>query len=161
MNYLKLITTDNFDKYGCKVLSLQYFKGNEFIGMIECCSGVPRAQTFREGINSRAGSMEPLPEGKWYVNDIVWANGRDNYSGAVFQSGIGPVTVPLDYLEPGTTQRSAIEIHIDWNWQRYPGTAGCIGVYNVTDFQKLVKWLRDTDPRHLYVDWGLGTCPTP
>ncbi|NEP83389.1 MAG: murein L,D-transpeptidase, partial [Okeania sp. SIO3B3] len=143
-------------------LNLDYFKNGKRQDRLEVCCGAPGRQFFRTAAQSRAMTGEPLPEGKWYVNDIIWADGRDNYYGNIFQSGIGPVTVPLDYLEPGTTERSAIEIHIDWN--RYygsPGTVGCIATYNIDDYKTLVAWLRDTDPRGLYVDWKLGTCPKP
>ncbi|MDJ0554816.1 MAG: hypothetical protein QNJ68_10305 [Microcoleaceae cyanobacterium MO_207.B10] len=105
--------------------------------------------------------MEPLPEGCWYINDIIWAGGRDNYEGAIFQSGIGPVTIPLNYLGPYLTERSAIEIHVDWNWQIAPGTSGCVGIYNARDMAALIRWLRDTNPRQLFVDWELGSCPSP
>ncbi|NEN90009.1 MAG: hypothetical protein F6K48_14260 [Okeania sp. SIO3H1] len=160
-NFLTLTNTGNKDKHGCNVLKLSYYKDRIFTDKIQCCSGAPGRQFFRTGDESWAGSLEPLPEGKWYVHDIEWADGKDNYSGNVWQSGIGPVTVPLDYLGPRGTDRSAIEIHIDWNWQWAPGTAGCVGIYSIVDFQLFVSWLRETDPRDLYVDWGLGTCPTP
>ncbi|NES06911.1 MAG: murein L,D-transpeptidase [Okeania sp. SIO2F4] len=89
----------------------------------------------------------------------MWAGDIDDFQGNIFQSGIGPVTVPLDYVSPGTTDRSAIEIHIDWNYHYSPGTAGCIGMYWIDHMKQLIEWLRDSDPRDLYVDWGLGTCP--
>ena len=110
-----------------------------------------------------SGSFEPLPEGKWSLHDIEWRDGRDNYGGKVWNSGLGPAKIRLDYKEPGMTQRSAIEIHIDWNrrHERGAGTAGCIGIHNVADFKILVGWLRETNPRDLFVDWGLGTCPQP
>ncbi|MDJ0552877.1 MAG: glycoside hydrolase family protein [Microcoleaceae cyanobacterium MO_207.B10] len=161
-NYLQLTKTNTKDMYGCYVLNLDYFKNGKLQDRMEVCCGAPGRQFFRTAAQSRALTGEPLPEGKWYVNDIIWADGKDNYYGAIFQSGIGPVTVPLDYLEPGTTERSAIEIHIDWN-RNYgsPGTVGCIATYNIADYKRLVTWLRDTDPRGLYVNWGLGTCPKP
>ena len=34
-------------------------------------SGAPHHQVFRKGKDSRAGSLEPLPEGRWYVNNIA------------------------------------------------------------------------------------------
>lgn len=97
----------------------------------------------------------------WHVNNIAWCDGKDNYTGAVFGSGLGPASIPLDYSGPGTTRRGNIEIHIDWNREGFPGTAGCIGIYSIGDYKTLVSWLRETDPRDLYVDWGLGTCPQP
>jgi len=33
--------------------------------------------------------------------------------------------------------------------------------HDVAGFNTLVSWLRDTDPRSVYVDWGHGTCPEP
>lgn len=160
MSYLQLTKTPKRDTYGCYVLNLDYFKDEKLQGRIEVCCGAPERQFFRTAVQSRALSGEPLPEGKWYINDIIWADGRDNYYGNIFQSGIGPVTVPLDYVAPGRTERSAIEIHIDWNrGSGTPGTVGCIATYNIDDYKQLVNWLRDTDPRNLYVDWGLGTCP--
>ncbi|NET44843.1 L,D-transpeptidase family protein [Okeania sp. SIO2B3] len=162
-NFLFLFNTEKKDYTGCNILNLQYiredFSDIEVIDSIPCCSGSPGRQNFRVGLDSWAGSLEPLPEGKWYVHDIEWAAGIDNYEGDVWSTGIGPVTVPLDYIEPNSTERSAIEIHIDWNQGYSPGTAGCIGLYSVEHMERLVEWLRDTDPRYLYVDWGLGTCP--
>jgi lysozyme len=36
-----------------------------------------------------------------------------------------------------------------------------VGMYTIADYQRFVRWLRETDPKDLYVDWGLGTCPKP
>jgi lysozyme len=160
-NYLKLTKTDNKDQFGLVKLVLSYFRDGRFVDSIDVCSGQSRKQVFRTGIESQAGSMEPLPEGKWFIQNIEWADGRDNYSGAVWNNGLGPAKIRLDYLEPKRTGRSAIEIHIDWNRAGAAGTAGCIGIHNVPDFRKLVGFLRDTDPRSLFVDWELGTCPKP
>ncbi|OZH55731.1 hypothetical protein AFK68_02685, partial [Hydrocoleum sp. CS-953] len=161
-NYLLLTKTSRKDRYGCYVLNLDYFKSGKLQDRLEVCCGAPGRQFFRTAARSRAMTGEPLPEGKWYIQDIVWADGRDNYYGRIFQSGIGPVTVPLDYITPGTTERSAIEIHIDWNRNfGAPGTVGCIATYNIADYKRFITWLRDTDPRDLFVDWKLGTCPKP
>lgn len=77
------------------------------------------------------------------------------------KSRFGPVSTPVEYVGPRFTARRGIEIHIDWNKPYAPGTAGCIGIRNEADYQTFVGWLRDTDPRELYINWGLGTCPTP
>jgi lysozyme len=163
-NYLLLSkkNPEQLDSYGAVVLSLQYFKKGQIQDQLHCCSGQPRKQIFRKAQHSKAGSGEPLPEGLWRIGDIQWAGGKDNYDGRTFSNGIGPVTIPLDFVSPGTTERSAIEIHLDWNRSKgYPGTIGCIGFYEVHHYRKLVSWLRDTDPRDLFVDWGLGSCPRP
>lgn len=159
--YLRLTRTEARDAFGCVVLILAYYKDGVLKGTLEVCSGQARKQIFRPGKQSPTGSMEPLPEGKWRIGDIEWAAGKDNFSGAIWNNGLGPAKIRLDYESPGTTPRSAIEIHIDWNRPTAPGTAGCIGLQNISDFRTLVGWLRETDPRDLFVDWSLGTCPQP
>jgi lysozyme len=159
-NYLRLVRTGKRDKYKCDVLSLKYIKDGLVKDALEVCSGAPGKQIFRKGVNSVSKSLEPLPEGKWSIQDIKWADAPDIYDGKVFSTGIGPVSTPLRYAGPGATGRSAIEVHIDWNRRHNnPGTAGCVGIYSVADYRRFVEWLRDTNPRDLYVDWGLGTCP--
>ena len=161
-HFLKLTKTGDKDEFGGQVLTLAYHKDGVFVGGLDVCSGQPRKQTFRLGTASPAGSMEPLPEGKWSIGDILWSNGKDNYQGPVWSSGLGPAKIPLEYQDPGNTARAAIEIHIDWNRTKgMPGTAGCIGILNISDFKTLAGWLRETNPRSLFVDWGLGSCPPP
>jgi len=160
-NYLRLTKTNRRDERGLIVLELAYFKNGKFQGSIPACSGIRGKQHFRKGKDNRSKSMEPLPEGRWYVGDMLWADGKDNYTGHIWKRGLGPVKIYLDYKQPGTTQRTFIEIHLDWNRKHSPGTAGCVGIHTVVGFKKLATWLRDTDPRDLFVDWGLGTCPDP
>ena len=159
-NYLLLTRTAGTDK-GLTLLQLTYVKDGRSKAHILVYSGTSRHQVFRKGANSQMGSLEPLPEGRWFVHDIRWKDGRDNYTGTFFNPGIGPVTIPLDFKGPGATARAAIEMHIDANRASNPGTAGCVGVRSVADFTTLVTWLRDTDPRGLFVDYGLGSCPNP
>lgn len=160
-NFLRLSKTDRKDRTGCVVLKLEYFKAGNSAGSIEACSGQPTKQNFRTGPKSQSGSMEPIPEGRWSLHKIEWAGGKDNYSGKVWNGGLGPAKIRLDYEEPGTTRRSAIEIHIDWNRSKSPGTAGCIGLLSVADFKTLAGWIESGAPDSLLVDWGLGTCPKP
>ncbi len=158
--HLLLTRTGKRNARGLEQLKLEYVKGGESAGSLLVVSGAPGAQQFKVGARSRAGSLEPLPEGRWGIEDIAWASGRDNYSGS-WGPGLGPVSTPLRYLGPGSTERSAIEIHIDSNARTSPGTAGCIGIANEADYRKLVSWLRDSDPHDLFVNYGLGTCPQP
>lgn len=159
MNYLKLTRTVDKDFFGCQVLKLQYFKNGQWIDEIKMRSGQPSKQYFRKGVDSISGSGEPLPEGRWRIEDLFWARGKDNWN-ASHGDGIGPVSVPLTYDGPGTTRRSAIVIHNDHNAKDgKPGSVGCPVTYELGDMKKIVVWLRDTDPRYLYVDWNLGSCP--
>ncbi len=162
-SYLQLTRTNTRDRYGLFVLLLEYVRDGTVADRIEVCSGQPRHQEFRTGRQSRAKSKEPLPEGRWVLGEkVLWASGEDVYHRAVFADGEGPVKIRLEYEAPHRTARTAILIHLDWNRGRgAPGTLGCIGVYDVADFRRLVGWVRDTNPRKLYVDWGLGTCPVP
>lgn len=158
--HLRLTRTGAKDARGLEKLRLHHVKGGQVVGELLVVSGAPGAQQFRSGSRSRAGSLEPLPEGRYGIEDIAWAGGRDNYA-ASWGAGLGPASVPLRYLGPGKTDRSAIEIHYDANAPTSPGTAGCVGLRSIGDLRTLVAWLRDSDPRDLYVDWGLGTCPAP
>lgn len=160
--YLRLTQSGTRDKFGLVVLHLDYIKSGIPSGRLNVCSGAPGRQAFRRGAESQARSFEPLPEGLWTIHDIIWCDGKDQYNGRIFESGLGPVSTPISYKAPGTTRRSAIEIHLDWNKNHgAPGTAGCIGINSIGDYKTLVSWLRESDPRELYVDWGLGSCPSP
>jgi lysozyme len=166
-NYLKLTKTNKKDEFGCFVLKMEYFKDGQLKDSLNVCSGTPSRQIFKTATASVPKSFEPLPEGLWRIENIIWAGGpahKDDYSGKfVFSNpGVGPVSTPLTYQKPNSTRRSAIEIHIDWNRRKNsPGTVGCVGIYTIGDYQRFVRWLRETDPRDFFVDWGLGTCPKP
>lgn len=153
--HLKLTNTGKKFPNDLFKLKLEYFKDGRSKGFILVNSGLPKYQVFRTGEDSRRGSLEPLPEGLWYINNIKWADGKDVYDGETWGEGLGSVKIPLDYV--GITKRGSILIHLDSNASYSPGTAGCIGVRSIADFKRLVAWLRDTDPRDLYVDWGLGS----
>ncbi|WP_017742065.1 glycoside hydrolase family protein [Scytonema hofmannii] len=158
-NYLLLTKTNKKDQYGCFVLLLQYFKNGQVVDELPMRSGQARCQNFRKGIDSKSGSFEPLPEGRWKIEQIFWAGGKDNWN-ASHGDGIGPVSVPLTYDSPEKTDRSAIVIHWDENaLEGKPGSAGCPVTYTLEAMKKVIGWLRDSDPKYFYVDWNLGTCP--
>lgn len=122
-------------------------------GQVLCVSGVPSAQVFRTGKDSRAGSLEPLPEGVWSVGNIEWISGKDSYVGS-WGSGLGPVWVGMTPLF--STSRSAIGMHRD---DGGIGTAGCVGISSTEDLKELVRLLRLHDPQRVIVDYNLGTIP--
>lgn len=161
--WLELTKTTGRDQFKCTVLHLRYFKDGTLVDQLEVCSGVPSRQYFRTAKDSVSGSLEPLPEGQWGLHAIEWANGRDNFNGKIWTPALGPAKIRMDYLNPGSTRRSAIEIHIDWNrHRRSAGTAGCIGIYSIADYKRLVSWLTPAGSlKNLFVDWGWGTCPPP
>ncbi|QQG31348.1 lysozyme [Cyanophage S-2L] len=155
---LLLTRTRQIDGRGLELLRLQRMHGSVSKGDLLTVSGQARNQVFRTGASSKSGSMEPIPEGLWRVENIAWAGGKDNYN-ASWGEGLGPASVPLTWLGPGKTGRSAIEAHLDSNQNVFPGTAGCIGFRSLADLQTFIGWLRADDPRELTVDWGLGTVP--
>lgn len=161
LNYLLLTKTNRRDEHGLTVLDFAYYKDGQRQDSMAVCSGVRSKQFFRTAANSFSGTFEPIHEGRWTISDIAWRDGRDNYRGRVWKPGLGPAKIFMCYEGPGTSRRSHIEIHIDWNRSGSPGSAGCITTYDVAGFKRLVGWLRDTDPRSLYVDFGHGTCPEP
>jgi lysozyme len=145
-----------------RVLKLEYVQNGKVVGSLDVYSGSPGHQKFRTAKDSRVGSLEPLPEGQWRVGTIMWKDGKDNYDGKIWNAGLGPVKIPLAFKAPGSTARGAIEIHIDWNRRKSPGTAGCLGLQNIHDYRILVGWLRDKpEPKRLFVNYRLGTCPKP
>ena len=162
LNYLRLTKTNQRDNHGLVVLKLDYFKDGVKHDSINVCSGSPRHQKFRTAQDSMPRTFEPLPEGRWTISNVKWADGKNNFNGRVWSKGLGPAKIFMCFKQPGTTRRSAIEIHIDWNKSGgKPGSAGCICPHDVAGFKTLLSWLRDTDPRSVYVDWGLETCPEP
>lgn len=127
----------------------------EVAGIFKVVSGLPDAQVFRKGDSSVRGSMEPLPEGKYAVGLIEWADVRDNYD-ASWGTGIGAAWMSLTPQFP--TMRAAIGIHIDYN---VLGTLGCVGFPSVKEFKRFVTLIRqpENDGQFLFADWGLGSCP--
>jgi hypothetical protein len=156
--HLRLTKTGKVDARGLHLLRLQEVVDGIPMGELLVVSGAPGRQMFRTGRESRAGGLEPLPEGRYGIEDIEWKGGRDVYAGS-WGPGLGPVWAGLNYQAPGKTERSAIGIHLDENQGTNPGTAGCVGIRSIADLKLFVAMMRAHDPRLLFVDWGLGSCP--
>ena len=156
--HLRLTRTGKVDSRGLELLRLVDVVDGIPMGELMVVSGAPGRQAFRKGRESRAQSLEPLPEGRYGIEDIEWKGAKDVYAGS-WGPGLGPVWVGLNYQAPGKTERSALGIHLDENQGTNPGTAGCVGIRSVADLKRLVAMLRAHDPKSLYVDWNLGTCP--
>ena len=128
-------------------------------------SGQRGKQNFRTPAMSRAGSMEPLPEGYWKLGLVEWASGiKGDYSKnwPDQNDGLGPIWVNMTCTSP--TERSAIGFHLDHNAKGgAPGTVGCVGIPVMADLKKFVSWFEDPRfaPKMAVVNWGLGTVETP
>ncbi len=151
--YMKLQRTGVKDEIGCEKLLLTFEGTPDFLYVR---SGVPSKQNFRVSSDPRCvpGSLEPIPqppkkEDFYYIHDIEWAGGKDNYSD-VWSAALGPVKVWLE--NKFAMRRSEFMFHVDGG---APGSAGCVCVTSIEDLKKLVALLRKYNPRRLHVEWGL------
>jgi lysozyme len=165
--YCRLTRTRGVSANGLELLSLDFVspKGN-VVDSLNVVSGAPRAQSFRLLTDGIPGSLEPIPQSRYYIADIDWAGAKDDYTKEHFHkdNGIGPVfvnlirTVPIKDRERNIGERDDFGFHADWNFIKEghsPGSAGCVCPTSIKDLQELVRLLRLYDPRDLFVDWGL------
>ena len=159
-------------------------------------SGKPKHQVERWGIDSKSGSEEPLPQGVWIAGETQWGrgdtvnetNGFDvknctaianqlaKLGSAAYDKEIphethalGPAFTALKFVGPGTTDRTAIGIHVDNNWKTDPGSSGCVTTLpgendKFSNLKKVHTWLANLGNKKfpcegkyipLIVDWGL------
>lgn len=134
---------------GLKVLNLGI--GSE---TFRVASGARGAQVLRRPQDPRStpGNLEPIPQGRYRIGDIQFANGKDNYEGS-FGAGLGPVWVGLD--ADFSDDRGAFGFHLDSNIGSSPGSAGCVVFRDLSDLKRFVAALRKHDPKVLDVNWKL------
>jgi len=149
-----LLTNDKNSFYdgawaGLRRLSLQI--GDDTFSV---ASGARGAQTLRRPQDPRStpGNLEPIPQGRYVIGAIEFANGKDNYEGS-WGHGLGPMWVGLD--AEFSDDRGAFGFHQDHNIGGSPGSAGCVVFRNVSDLKRFVAALRKHKPKHLSVEWGL------
>jgi hypothetical protein len=109
---------------GLELLELSRVVDGIAMDRLTVTSGAPGRQRFQTGGRSEAGSMTPLPEGRWRIGPVEWAGGKGNWAKAWPDPGLGPVWIGLEYEAPGKTSRSAIGFHLDANIATSPGSAG-------------------------------------
>lgn len=159
--YIRVTKTNQYDGTGLMRLNVELLQGNKAIDRVAAVSGQPGKQYFRVGSQSRSGSLEPLPEGKWNLGNLEWASGKPgdfSRSWPDRNDGLGPIWVSM--TPTFSTTRSAIGFHLDNNANRgLPGTSGCVGLATKSDLNKFVSWFGNpkSSPKVAYVDWGLGT----
>lgn len=129
------------------------------VASLKVISGAPGAQKFRvpEDPQDFPGNLEPIPQGRYTIGDIMWAGARDDYSKdhAHPTNGIGPVFVPIIKTFRDPQPRDAFGFHLDRNKIGFPGSAGCVCPMTMDDLKELVRLLRLYDPRDLFVDWEI------
>lgn len=141
------------DPQGCEYLYLASHNGDyQPIGEMNVISGLPSCQVFKKGgTGEQPGSNQPLPQGRYTVGRVEWADGKGNYS-ASWGTGLGPVWIGLEPCF--VTARGGFGFHLDANVH---GTSGCIGFRSLRDLEKFVSWFDDPEkaPTVLEVNWGL------
>ncbi|MGB7892593.1 MAG: glycoside hydrolase family protein [Microcoleus sp.] len=170
--YCRLTRTRGEAYEGLKLCKLDFVnpQGNVVVDSLDVISGVPAAQRFLmwDDPESKPRNLAPIPQDNYYISDIDWADGKDNYHAAhpINGNGLGPVWVPLVKSKERYEScrlneigcRDAFGFHADWNWIQSgisPGSEGCVCATTIDDLKKLVELLRKYDPRLLVVDWGL------
>jgi lysozyme len=78
--HLRLTRTGKTDSRGLELLRLEEVVDGIPMTELLVVSGAPGRQKFKKGRDSKSGSLEPLPEGRWGVENIQWKAGRDNYN---------------------------------------------------------------------------------
>jgi lysozyme len=158
--HLSLTRSKRKDERGLELLTLRRIRDGIPMSELTVVSGAPGKQVFATGARSTAKSLTPLPEGRYRLGPVEWKGGEGNWS-ASWGEGLGPVWVGLEYEAPGRTARSAIGFHLDQNAPVAPGSAGCVVFRSRGDLETFLGWLKadGANLRHLYVNWGLGTCP--
>ncbi|TAF58844.1 MAG: hypothetical protein EAZ60_01050 [Oscillatoriales cyanobacterium] len=170
--YCRLTRTGGDAYQGLEWCKLDFVnpQGNVVVDSLNVVSGAPSDQRFLmwDDPESQPNNGAPIPQDNYYISDIDWAGGKDNYNAShpINGDGLGPVYVAL--VKPQERHRScdregigcrdAFGFHGDWNWiqsRTSPGSIGCVCPTTIDDLKKLVKLLRQYDPRLLVVDWGL------
>jgi lysozyme len=163
--HCRLTRTKTKNADGLEILLLAFIspKG-KVLDKLTVVSGAPGKQIFRLLEDGIPGSLEPIPQSRYFVADIEWAGGKDDFvtPHPHPMNGIGPVFVPLvrtipirDRERGNSGGRDAFGFHIDNNNSFAPGSAGCVCVSTIPELKELVRLLRLYDPRDLFVDWGL------
>lgn len=163
--FMLLTATQEFYNNRLRALRLGFYKDGKLKDFMCAFSGIVTTQAswcFQQAKDSPPELCMPIPEGLYHLpgapdnSDVTleWAKGRvDDYTTS-WGRGLGPLWVQLQYQ--GDTARDHLGMHLDSGG---PGSAGCV-VFRGTDLLKrFVIAMREVDPRKLYVDWGLGSCP--
>lgn len=147
---------------GLHLLYLDLYEGDKRVDRLPVVSGGPAYQVFRTGAQSRAGSMEPIPEGHFLTWLTEWA-GRPGDWTVVFSSALGPFINVVENAPGYWTERGDLRLHMDWNREEgSPGTAGCIGFQDESVAQRWLNWrAKFSGGIELFVDYGLGTVKLP
>lgn len=140
-------------------LTLYDKKKKTVIESVPCNSGQPYdRQVFELASSSQPGSCHPIPEGQYEVSGPFWAGVADTYT-TIFSNALGPVVCDINPVLPTKTARGEFRIHLDANYSYSPGTAGCIGIVNLQDLKKVIRWVKKYPFMKLYVNYGFGTIP--
>jgi hypothetical protein len=149
-SYLYCKWSGKYDSKGGKIFDLYFIQGDRVIDQITCCSGLPQYQEVVWPLDDYSGSCRPCPEGVYDIGkvDDLGYDPDDH-------DGFGRYVI---FLEPrAPINRGDFRIHIDWNRNISPGSAGCLSPYEMAQILKVVGWCRSANPpTYLIVDHALG-----
>ena len=157
--YCKLTRTRKPTYENLELCALEFINAQSKIeGTLQVISGTKEAQLFKLLKDRNPVNMEPIPQGRYAIGNIDWANGKDNYNFTHIMDGeeIGPAWVDLHGEQEG--EQPSFGFHADWGWikkQHSAGSPGCVCPTSLNDLKTLVRLLREHNPRLLVVDWGL------
>lgn len=136
--------TDREDEFGATIYQLQW--GGTKIDMV---SGLPGYDPCHP-TEDHPGSCRPLPEGYYSIGKPVY----DPLSSC--DPAIGPVWIPLTPLSD-IGGRDAFGIHMDFNFETSPGTAGCPAPLRHKNLYVIAGAVEANEINMLKVDYGYGT----
>lgn len=162
-NFIRAARTFKKHSSGCEIIKLTLCRMGEDwqeLDSVECISGVSTRQKFRQGREAEPGSLEPIPEGYYFLGSPEWKDGAGNWN-ASWGNGLGPVWTKITKTDKFQTERDDFGIHFDANMDTSPGSAGCLVFQDKNQLRKLVSWWDPIEkPYLLTVNWELGSVET-
>jgi hypothetical protein len=133
------------DEYGGELFNLHLEMDGDRLD-IECGSGQPGHVPIPVG-QDWAGSMNPICQGLYLIENPIIEDV------ASCDPAIGPVWMALT-PKSETNGRGGFLIHMDYNWQRSPGTAGCIFPLRNRNIYTIADWVKRSSEAVLSVEYG-------
>ena len=145
---------ENTPKGRLRRWELRLVGGGQVIDRVNCFTGAPGAQELNSK-NDYPGSLRPLPPGRYRVGPVEVA------PSGTWGEGLGRIWIGLTPLNPPNA-RSGFGIHLDANYDRAPGSAGCIVTRQEAELQRIVGWLKMAGrPDFLDCVHQVGGVPVP
>jgi hypothetical protein len=133
------------DEFGGPTFELTLEMDGDIV-RIACGSGQPGHKSVPVS-RDWAGSMNPICQGLYVIEKPTYESLAD------CDPGIGPIWMALTPQEE-TNGRGGFLIHLDFNWQSSPGTAGCIFPLRNRDIYTIAEMVERSTQATLSVEHG-------